>query len=206
MPEQITLNYPLTMPARPGFREVVWGMDSIVAVTESFLTFSQQVYAWPGQRWKCALKLPPMQVELAREWLGFFAALNGQEGTFLLSDSAFARRSVGDGLGHGEIYGAQPAGRVLLTRNWTPLMQVARTGDWLEIAGRLRRVLLPAYSDANGQAHLHIWPNTAALADGAPIEWLEPKGIFRLAAEVEILWDVNRMMSGLQFSAVEAIT
>jgi len=202
--EPATIVYPLAMPAN-GYREITWGMDSVVAVTESPFTFRQQTYAWPGQRWKCAIKLPPMRVATARDWLAFFGALNGQEGTFLVRDSAFALRAVGDGLGNPETDGAQVAGRTITTKGWTPAMQVARPGDMLEIAGRLRRILLPCMSDDDGKATLTMWPNVAALEDGVPIEWLDPKGIFRLAAEIETVWDINRMMAGLQFSCLEAL-
>jgi hypothetical protein len=203
--EPVELNFPLRMPARPGFREVIWGMDSVVAVTESPFTFKQQTISWPGQRWKCGLRLPPMKLDLAREWFGFFASLNGQEGTFLLSDSAFARRQIGDGLGNPETDGAQTTGRAITTKGWTPLIQVGRSGDWLELAGRLRRVIAPAWSGADGKAKMLIWPHIGALEPDVHIEWLRPTGIFRLTSEIETTWDIQRMMAGLQFSCVEAL-
>lgn len=205
MVEPATLVYPLRMPDAPGFREITWGMDSVVAVTESPFTFRQQTYAWPGQRWKCAVRLPPMRDANARNWMAFFATLNGQEGTFLLSDSSFALRAVGDGLGDPETDGAQAAGRAITTKGWTANKLVARAGDMFEIAGRLRRVMLDCHSDADGKATLAIWPNVTALDDGVPIEWLEPKGVFRLASEIESTWDINRMMAGLQFACIEAM-
>ena len=205
MIEPAVINYPISTPARPGNVEITWGMDSVVAVSESLFTYQQQVYEWPGQRWKCAVKLPPMQLADAQEWMAFFAMLNGQAGTFLLGDSQFARIEVGANLGDPETDGAQAPGRSLVTKGWTPGMLVARPGAWLEIAGRLRRVLLPTYSDEAGKASLAVWPNITALETGVPINWLNPKGTFRLAADVETTWDRNRMMSGIQFAATEVL-
>lgn len=198
--------FPLAMPATPGFKEVIWGMDSVVAIAENPFSFVQQAHAWHGQRWKCGLRLPPMRRDLALAWWAFFAALNGQEGTFLLTDSAFARKQITDSLGNPETIGAQPPGRSITTQGWLPYRQVVQAGDWIGVAGRLRRVLAPAYSDAAGQASIVIWPNMAATSASSSIEWLAPNGVFRLGAEIETTWDINRMMSGIQFSAVEVLT
>ncbi len=205
MPEPAQIVYPIRMPARPAFREITWGMDSVVAVSESPFTFRQQTYAWPGQRWKCSMKLPPMKPDDARNWKAFFGSLNGQEGTFLIGDSAFAIRSESEALGDPEVDGAQIAGRYVTTKGWTPDKLVARAGDWLEVGGRLRQALLDAYSDDDGKSVVAIWPNLSPLDDGAPIEWLHPKGIFRLSAELETVWDINRMLAGLQISCIEVL-
>jgi hypothetical protein len=205
MPESATLVYPLRMPARPGYVEVTWRMDSVVQVLTSPFTFAQKTNAWPGQRWGAAVKLPEMQPVLGREWIAFFASLNGLEGTFLLRDSAFALREVGDGLGYPETDGAQVAGKVVTTKGWTPSLQVLRAGDMIEIAGRLRRVLLNVHSDDDGKAILNVWPNIIALGDGVPVEWLEPKGLFRLDAEVETVWNRNRNLASLTFACTEVL-
>lgn len=208
MPEATAITYPLRMPELPGFREISWGSDSVVAVTESPFTYAQQVYEWPGQRWKCAIRLPAMRLELARRWLAFFGMLNGQSGTFYLSDSKFARRSAGDNLGDPELDGSHATGALVKSKGWTPNMQgVARPGDWLEIGGRLRRVtsLEPVASDADGKAHFTVWPYVTPNLAGAPITWLDPRGIFRLANVPDMTWDTNRLMSGIQFSCIEAL-
>jgi hypothetical protein len=207
MPEAVSFVYPLTMPARPGFREIVWEMESVIGVTTSPFTFAQQTFAWPGQRFAATIRLPPLPPALAREWFGFFAALNGQEGTFYLSDSASLRLAAGENLGMPEVDGDHGGGAQLMTRDWPAnRLELLKAGDLLEIAGRLRRVCFSTNSDNDGKAILTLWPHVRACDDCTPIEWLHPKGIFRMTGMPPLTWGVNQLMDGITFGCIEALS
>jgi hypothetical protein len=207
MPEATSFVYPLTMPARPGFREISWEMESVVGVTTSPFSLVQTVYAWPGQRFAATVRLPPMMPDLAREWIGFFHALNAQAGTFYLSDSKSLRLEEGADLGMPEVDGDHEAGSRVNSKEWPPNhVDLLKAGDLIEIAGRLRRVCFNTNSDGDGKAILHVWPHIAAMTDGTPIEWLNPRGIFRLTAAPPLAWGVAQLLEGITFGCVEALT
>ena len=195
---------PIPLPDSPGAREVSWVMDSAVARSVSPFTLTEQVYAWPGQRWSVILKLPPMSVEDGQKWQGWFAKLNGAEGSFYVRDSAFLETTE-LGLGTPELAGDHVAGTSVLTRNWTPDRLVLAVGQRVEIGGRIRQATEDCYSDAAGNATLSVWPHCRALPDAQPVVWYQPRGVFRLRSVPEFTWDRNRMQAGFQFSADEVI-
>ena len=195
---------PIEMPPQPAARELSWVMDSAVARSVSPFSLTEQVYAWPGQRWSVIIKVPSMSVENGRAWMAFFADLNGQEGTFFVRDSGFLRESEIE-FGNPETDGAHTSGSSVLTRGWAINTQVLRKGQKIEIGGRMRQVIEDVYSDADGKAVLRCWPQCRAVADAIPIEWQVPAGVFRLRSVPEFTWDRNRLMAGFQFSADEVI-
>jgi hypothetical protein len=195
---------PLEMPDRPGTVEMTWVQDSVVSGAVSPFTLTEQVYAWPGQRWSVVLKLPSMQQEDALAWQAFFAELNGREGTFWVKETAHIReRSVG--YGTAELDGPHVSGSKVSTRGWTPSMRVLRKGQKIEIGQRLRLVLDDVYSDDAGKAQVRCWPHCRDLPDSLRVEWCGPRGVFRLAEVPGFVWKVNRLQDGFQFSASEAI-
>ena len=81
-----TPSYPLTLPTVTGITTQNWGMERVVAVTESPFTNQEQIFEHEGAQWKATFTLPPMKRTQANEWLAFFMQLNGQFGTFLIGD------------------------------------------------------------------------------------------------------------------------
>ncbi len=195
---------PLEMPASPAQRELEWVPESAVSRSQSPFTLSEQVVAWPGQRRRAVLKMPPMTIQDAQAWQAFFEDLNGAEGTFYLSDATFARVQEID-LGTPEMDGPHSAGPLIKTRAWRPNRQLFRKGQFCEIAGRLRRVLSDVYSDGDGNAVFKVWPYCRNLPDAQAIYWQNPRGVFRLQEMPTISFDRNRLGAGFQFTAVEAV-
>jgi hypothetical protein len=195
---------PIPLPASPAFAEFSWVKESAVARSDSPFSLTQQVYAWPGQRWSIILKLPAMSVEDGQAWEAFFGDLNGAEGCFFARESLFMQGQEID-LGTPELNGAHVSGSTILTRNWNPDRQILKKGQKIEIAGRIRQVLDDAYSDEGGNAALRVWPHCRSLPDGLPVIWYQPKGVFRAVSVPEFVWDKNRLLRGFQFSATECI-
>lgn len=195
---------PLELPPEPGTRELSWIMDSAVSRSSSPFTLSEQVYVWPGQRWRCVIKLPPMLPGDGLAWQAFFADLNGMAGTFFLQEASFIRTTE-LAFGMAELDGAHVSGGTVKTRSWTPNMRVLWKGQKIEIGGRIRQVLADVYSDNDGLAELRCWPSCRSLADGQEVEWQNPRGVFRPSSVPEFTWDKNRLQNGFQFAADEVI-
>ncbi len=195
---------PIALPDKPGQREVSFIMESAVGRSVSPFSSTEQVYVWPGQRWRVVLKMPSMTVEDGLAWQAFFGDLNGIAGTFWVHDPAFVRTDEID-FGTPEVAGAHAAGVAILTRGWNANQRVLHKGQKIEIGGRLRQVLDDVYSDLDGNASLRCWPQCRTLADGQAIEWQNPKGVFRASSVPEFTWDSKRLQAGFQFSADEAI-
>lgn len=195
---------PIELPPNPAQRELEWVAESAVSGSTSPFTLSSQYVAWPGQRRRCILKMPPMKIEDAQTWQAFFEDLNGMEGTFYLSDAAFARVSELD-LGTPELDGNHASSPYIKTRAWNPNRQLFRKGQFCEIAGRLRRVLSDVWSDADGKAVFKVWPYCRDLPSTQPVYWQNPRGVFRLQEMPTIGYDRNRLGAGFQFAAVEAV-
>ena len=81
-----TPSYPLTLPTVTGIKTQNWGMERVVAVTESPFTNQEQVFEHEGAQWKATFTLPPMKKDKAAVWLGFLMSLRGRRGTFKIGD------------------------------------------------------------------------------------------------------------------------
>lgn len=197
--------YPIDVPDH-GFTEIAWSHRSAVAVTSSPFTFAQQVHRHPGQIRRATCKLPPMRRDRAQAWHAFFLRLNGREGTFRLGCS-IRRLPNGVGLGDPVIAYAGQTGDEIDTTGWSPSVPaVIAAGDLVQIGTRLHDVLENTSSDINGNARLKLWPRIdTAHPDAEPIQFLEPRGIFRLDDIPETRWTVDRLLTGLTFTATEAI-
>lgn len=195
---------PITIPERPGNREVSFVMDSAVSRSSSPFSLTEQVYVWPGQRWRCIMKMPAMAVEDALAWQAFFADLNGMAGTFWVHDAPFVRPSE-IGFGNPELDGPHVSGPVIKTRLWNPLQRVLFRGQKIEVGGRLRQVIEDVYSDAAGKALVKCWPQCRGLTDALAIEWQDPRGVFRADSVPDFTYDKTRLQAGFQFSASEVI-
>lgn len=185
-------------------------MRDIVAMSESPFSLSQQTYEHPGKRWEAHIEMALMTRARAEEWIGgFFAALNGVKGTFLMGDpaGATARGALG---GTPLVNGAGQTGQVLnidgCSNNITNWL---RKGDYVQLGAgstaRLHKSMSDASSNGSGQVVLDLWPGFpigGAPADNAALVVASTVGLWRLPSNLrEFSIDVA-LHYGLHFDAV----
>lgn len=206
----MAISYPLAVPTGKGPVRLTFGAESVVAVSESPFSKTQQVYAHQGDGWTCDVELPPLVGRATgEEWVAFLLALNGREGTFLMGDPAnIAPRGIGTGTPL--VKGASQTGRTLLTDGWTSGQTgILKAGDWLQLgtgaSTHLHKVVQDANSDGSGNATLEIWPRLrSSPADNAAIVVASPKGLWRLA-DNRRQWSLEAVLRyGISFTCVEA--
>lgn len=207
----MTITYPLALPSAPGFRSSRFEALSVVGMTVSPFTLSQQVYVHQGARWGASLTLPPMKRVQAAAWLAFLVSLRGPYGTFLLGDPD-AKTARGVATGTPLVNGGSQTGSQLVTDGWTAGQTgILKAGDYLQLGSgatsRLHMVLQDADSDGSGNATFDIWPPLReSPADNDAIVVSQTKGVFRLAGP-EVGWDANEIsVFGVSFAAIEALT
>src|SRR4051812_39297190 len=83
-----SIAYPLSLPAEFKSAEITFTPQSVVGVSESPYTLSEQVYVHPGQRIEATITMPAMKRDVAEPVVGFLLKLNGAEGTFYCGDTA----------------------------------------------------------------------------------------------------------------------
>lgn len=151
--------------------------------------------------------LPVMERADAEEWISFLLKLNGQQGTFLLGDSA-AKTARGIATGTPLVNGASQTGQSLVTDGWTAgVTGILKAGDYIQLGQRLYKVLNDANSDGSGNATLDIWPRLReSPANNSSIIVSDCLGLFRLSGNSYQIHsaDVAKLFS-LAFSAEEAI-
>tara|TARA_R110002126_G_scaffold52877_3_gene143352 strand:+ start:1929 stop:3005 length:1077 start_codon:yes stop_codon:yes gene_type:complete len=104
--------------------------------------------------------------------------------------------------------GIRQIGEEINTRGWLPdTIDLFKAGDWISVNDRLRRVIIDADSDANGDATLTVWPRiNEAFDDGDEIKvGSDARGIFRMSAIPAWTRDVSRLVVDQQFSGFEAL-
>lgn len=204
----MAITYPRSLPAGTAKR-IRFKMNSMVGMSASPFTGSQQVYAHQGQFWSAEVELPPMQAATAEAWLGFLLSLNGREGTFLMGDPT---RTATRGIGTGSplVNGASQTGNTLITDGWTVSQTgILKAGDYIQLgtgsSSRLYKLRADANSDGSGNATLEIWPRLrSAPADNAALTVASAKGLWRLA-DNEQGWDLEEAgFYGISFNCVEA--
>ena len=194
----------LTMPSG-GIREITWMPQTTVARTESPFSLAQQVHKFPGQRRMVKVKLPAMTAADARNWIAFFAHLNGPERTFFLSDTVGQNPSLSRGTP--VVNGASQTGRSLVYDGGAASSTVVAAGEWVSIGNRLHQAVETSTADGSGDGTMKLWPEIqTSPPDNAPIEVDSPRGVFRLTELPAYAWSVNRLMQGVQFRAVEVVT
>lgn len=207
----MTISYPLSFPASPAPRSMVWRGNTIVGITESIYTFAQEVLENVGNRWEVDIEMPPMTRTEHDVWKGWLMSLYGRRGTFLLHDPA-ATTPKGIATGTPLVDGANAANaKTLATKGWTISQTgILLAGDKIQLGSgstaRLHMVLADVNSDGAGDATLDIWPRlrTSYVGDEA-ITTSSPAGVFRLADQITS-WSVDEsQLYGQTFSAVEAI-
>lgn len=204
----MAISYPLSLPSRTP-RRIQFKMNSIVGLSASPFTGSQQVYAHAGQFWSAEVELPPMQRADAEDWIAFLISLNGREGTFLMGDPVNTS-TRGLGTGTPLVKGASQTGNSLNTDGWTTSQSdILKAGDWIQLGSgstsTLHKLRQDADSDSGGNATLEIWPGIrTAPADNAAITVANCNGLWRLAENVQG-YDLDlAAIYGISFSCIEA--
>lgn len=204
----MALTYPLSLPSTRAPRRMRIDMSSVVGVQDAPLTLEHTVYVWQGDRWEGMLEWGEMNRSDAAAVIGFIAALNGPEGTFLAGDP-LAATPLGTWGGTPLLNGAHAAGVKTLTVDGFTAAATGKSGDYIQFGSgsttRLHLVVQDFTANGSGQATLEIWPRLrAALADNAPLVKSAALGLWRLAAQVRG-YDINDVrISGIALPIVEA--
>jgi hypothetical protein len=193
-----------------GPNNIVITPTSVVGVDHSPYTLKSQVQVYPGQMWKADVTLAPMRKDFAEQWVAFFLALNGQQGTFLLGDpNSLAPRGVATGTP--VVTGTPASGQNQLpTGGWTPnVTNILKAGDWIQLGTtnpHLHKNLFNANSDSSGNVTLTLWPNLRiAPTAGDALTLTNTVGQFRLATNnMPYAIDTSQYYD-ISFSAVEAL-
>lgn len=205
----MTISYPLSHPTSPDFSSAKVLGRSVVAVSSSLYTFSQQVQSHPGQRMEMQLSLPQMKRPDAEAWIAFLLKLNGRQGTFLLGDPA-AATPRGTIAGTVLVNGAHAVRATSLSLKGLTVGTTILAGDYLQLGSgslaRLHKNLSDATADGGGLVTLDIWPSLrSAYADNAAVVYTNAKGLFRLASN-EMPWDeAAAALYGIDLTAIEAL-
>lgn len=176
----------INMPSSFCVSSVTMTMERVVGVTTSPFTLGEQAFRWPGERWSASVNMPPItNRKWAGEWQAFFMSLKGRYNNFLMGDPA-AKTPLGSAGGNPIVDGQNQSGNNLVTSGWPVSTQgVLLKGDFIQVGSglnsRLHMIVDNIDSDSSGNATLVIEPALrGSPADGSPIVYNEPKGVFRL--------------------------
>ena len=147
-----------------------------------------------------------MTDEEAGEWIAFFMALNGAEGSFYFGDPV-RTTPRGTVAGTWTTNGTQVANGTTLTISGGT-GQFAK-GDWLQVASgtasRLHRVMQVSLSGGNMVA-VDVFPRLrSAYATAITVSFNNPVGVFRLVELPREAFDRDSICRGMAFTAVEVI-
>ena len=204
-----TPSYPLTLPTVTGITTQNWGLERVVAVTESPFTNQEQVYEHEGAQWKATFTLPPMKKESAAVWLAFLMSLRGRRGTFKIGDQD--RKTI-QGVATGTILvngDAQTGNAINLDGFANSTNNVFKAGDYIQINSYLYMVSADVNSDASGEATVYVEPSLRtgieAINDDTTVVYSNTTTLMRLDSN-ELNWDTNNVsVYGISFACSEAL-
>ena len=204
-----TPSYPLTLPTVTGITTQNWGLERVVAVTESPFTNQEQVYEHEGAQWRATFTLPPMKKESAAVWLAFLMSLRGRRGTFKIGDQD--RKTI-QGVATGTILvngDAQTGNAINLDGFANSTNNVFKAGDYIQINSYLYIVSADVNSDASGEATVYVEPSLRtgieAINDDTTVVYSNTTTLMRLDSN-ELNWDTNNVsVYGISFACSEAL-
>jgi hypothetical protein len=204
-----TPSYPLTLPTVTGIKTQNWGLERVVAVTESPFTNQEQVYEHEGAQWRATFTLPPMKKESAAVWLAFLMSLRGRRGTFKIGDQD--RKTI-QGVATGTILvngDAQTGNAINLDGFANSTNNVFKAGDYIQINSYLYMVSADVNSDASGEATVYVEPSLRtgieAINDDTTVVYSNTTTLMRLDSN-ELNWDTNNVsVYGISFACSEAL-
>ena len=204
-----TPSYPLTLPTVTGVTTQNWGMERVVAVTESPFTNQEQVYEHEGAQWKATFTLPPMKKESAAIWLAFLMSLRGRRGTFKIGDQD--RKTIqGTATGTVLVKGAAQTGNAINLDGFTASRaNVFLAGDYIQINSYLYMVSANVTANGSGEATVYVEPSLRtgieAINDNTTVIYSNTTTVMRLDSN-ELNWDTNNVsVYGISFSCSESL-
>ena len=204
-----TPSYPLTLPTATGITTQNWGLNRIVAVTESPFTFQQQIFEHEGSQWKCTMTLPPMKKDKAAQWLAFFMSLRGRRGTFKLGDQD--RKTIqGTATGTVRVNGASQTGNQVALDGFTASRaNVFKAGDYIQINSYVYMVIEDVSADGSGEANVKIEPalrsTIETINNDDTVVYTNTTTIMRLDSN-EFNWDTDKVSNyGISFACSEVL-
>ena len=232
----MAITYPLTAPtAAIGPENISFRLVTADAISGSPFTFKQQVINLGGSRWEISVSIPPVNRDIAEQWIAFLLSLKGRQGTFLLGDPMAAESMGAYSLPNStysslqlnfttqtygftyynlvpRIDGAGQTGDVIDVKG-LPISnaEVFKPGDYLQIgfgsSATLHKVLTTTASNVDGKASIDIAPALRKPSvDNRTILVDAPRGVFRLKSN-ETEWSIDKASRyGISFDAVEALT
>ena len=204
-----TPSYPLTLPTVTGITTQNWGMERVVAVTESPFTNQEQVFEHEGAQWKATFTLPPMKKESASIWLAFLMSLRGRRGTFKIGDQD--RKTIqGTATGTVRVNGAAQTGNAINLDGFTASRaNVFLAGDYIQINSYLYMVSANVTANGSGEATVYVEPSLRtgieAINDNTTVIYSNTTTVMRLDSN-ELNWDTNNVsVYGISFACSEAL-
>ena len=204
-----TPSYPLTLPTVTGITTQNWGLERVVAVTESPFTNQEQVYEHEGAQWRATFTLPPMKKESAAVWLAFLMSLRGRRGTFKIGDQD--RKTI-QGVATGTILvngDAQTGNAINLDGFANSTNNVFKAGDYIQINSYLYMVSADVNSNASGEATVYVEPSLRtgieAINDNTTVLYSNTTTLMRLDTNFTN-WDSNHVsVYGISFACSESL-
>lgn len=196
----MAISYPMSLPSVSGFAELEITPNALVGESRSPFTGAQQTYAWAGEFWRAVGRLPEyMPREDAEDWIGFFTALNGREGSLLAGDPLGASPR-GTWAGTPVVHAAHAARAKTIAMDGFTAGATGKRGDWVQFgtgsSSRLHKVTADFTADGSGEANVEIWPPLrAALADNATFVTSSAKGLWKLDVN-GVSWTVRDVRIG----------
>jgi hypothetical protein len=204
-----TPSYPLTLPTVTGIKTQNFGLNRVVAVTESPFTNQEQVYEHDGAQWKATFTLPPMKKDSASIWLAFLMSLRGRRGTFKIGDQD--RKTIqGTATGTVLVRGAAQTGNAINLDGFTASRaNVFLAGDYIQINSYLYMVSANVTADGSGQATVYVEPSLRtgieAINDNTTVVYSNTTTVMKLDTN-ELNWDTNNVsVYGISFSCSESL-
>tara|TARA_A100000172_G_C3000401_1_gene96060 strand:+ start:118 stop:744 length:627 start_codon:yes stop_codon:yes gene_type:complete len=204
-----TPSYPLTLPTATGITTQNWGLNRVVAVTESPFTLQQQIFEHEGSQWRCTMTLPPMKKDKAAIWLAFFMSLRGRRGTFKMGDQD--RKTIqGTATGTVRVNGASQTGNQVALDGFTASRaNVFKAGDYIQINSYVYMVIEDVSANGSGEANVKIEPalrsTIETINNDDTVVYTNTTTIMRLDSN-EFNWDTDKVSNyGISFACSEVL-
>ncbi|MGP4843305.1 hypothetical protein ACTXGQ_04165 [Marinobacter sp. 1Y8] len=168
-----------------------WGIRYNTQSFKSALNGAEQTKDLPGARWTASLTFSNRFGKEARALQAFFVGLRGRSGRFWITPSGWKPNGTVDGTGELSADAAAESS-TLVTTGWEAHQpELFCAGDWLEINGELKQVVVTTSSDSGGSATIEVAPPMrVAVPDGTQVKSAYPRCQMKLV-EDSIDWQVS---------------
>lgn len=195
-------SYPLNLP-NDYIAAINIRMNSAVADTRSPFTYTSDTQVFAGQMWLADITLAPMSRPDAAAWTGFFAALNGKEGRFLLGDPA-ATSPLGTATsltvtgvaGDNTVQAVVTSGKTL------------KSGDYFQLGTGIDSTLhmvTKNYTGTGAATNLEIFPALRKDRTSVAATLTNPKGVFVLSTNERGFSISGAQQYNFTFGAMELV-